>query len=141
MAEDLVVSSRIIISDRYLRVTTSRSGGPGGQHVNTTDTKIHLFFDLRGFPDLHPSVKQRIRTARPKLISERGELQIVSDSYRSRLRNLEDARERLVALIRAHLLPPKKRKPTKPTRGSQRRRMDSKKKRGTLKKGRGRVDY
>ncbi len=137
--EDLQVDSRVQIPAAEMRLAYSRSGGPGGQHVNTTDTRVQLTFDLAGTTSLHVGVKRRLREAFASRLTKDGQLIITSDRYRSRLRNVEDARERLASMIRAHLVPPKKRKPTKPSRASQRRRVDAKKRRSGVKKGRGRV--
>ncbi len=141
MPDDLIINERITIPGYRFRVMFSRSGGPGGQHVNTTDSKVQLFFDLRGCAVLHPSVKARIRAAKRSAITTDGELLISCGSRRSRHMNLEEARERLVALIKAHLVPPKVRRATKPSRSAKRKRTDAKKQRGSLKKQRGRVKW
>lgn len=106
--------------------------------MNTTETKIHLFCDLEA-SGLHPSVIARIRDARGGDINSAGELRITCGTHRSRLQNLEEARNRLVALVRAHLAPPRARRKTSPTRGSKERRLKAKKARGDVKASRGRV--
>ena len=118
---------------------TTRAGGPGGQHVNTTDSAVRLRFALDRTTVLSAAVKARIRGAEPGRITQAGELLITASSYRSQLRNLEDARDRLVAIVRAALVPPRVRRPTRPSRSSQRKRMDKKKQRGNKKRLRGRV--
>jgi ribosome-associated protein len=138
MADDLTIRDGLILPGSCLRVETARSGGPGGQHVNTTETKVHLFCDLTA-TGLHPAVVARVREARGRDISARGELRITCGTHRSRTQNLDEARARLAALFLAHLAPPKKRRATKPTRGSKERRIKKKKARSQVKAGRGRV--
>lgn len=138
MADDLTIRDGLVLPGSCLRVEAARSGGPGGQHVNTAETKVHLFCELEA-TGLHPAVLARISEARGGDISARGELRITCGTHRSRAQNLEEARARLVALVRAHLAPPKPRRATKPTRGSKERRIQQKKARSQVKSGRGRV--
>ncbi|MGC6494660.1 MAG: alternative ribosome rescue aminoacyl-tRNA hydrolase ArfB [Myxococcota bacterium] len=137
--DDLPVNDRLIIPAAALSVQYSRSGGAGGQHVNTTETRVQLRFDLAGCTRLHPAAKQRIRDAHPGLVTASGELVIAADRQRSRHQNLEEARRRLAQIIEACRLPPRPRKKTKPSRAAKRKRTDDKKKRGATKKMRGRV--
>jgi ribosome-associated protein len=137
--EALYISQRISIPSRYFSYEFSRSGGPGGQHVNTTDTRVRLRFDLGGCSLLREDIKQRLVDAHPSAVTNSGDFILTCDQFRSRHRNIETARERLIQWIQASLSPPKKRRVTKPTKGSKRRRLDNKKKRGDVKKGRGRV--
>ncbi|MCB9674647.1 MAG: aminoacyl-tRNA hydrolase [Alphaproteobacteria bacterium] len=137
--DDLVINDLITIPGTDLEVSFSRSGGPGGQHVNTTDTRVRLHFDLRGTTALYDGVKRRIAEAEANRINKDGQLVITSDTYRSRHRNLEEVRERLVQIVRDNLVPPKKRKATKPSLGAKKRRMETKKKRSDVKSKRGKV--
>ena len=137
--DPLSITENITVAGEDLAVETTRSGGPGGQHANTSDTRVRLRFDLRGCAVLHPAVKERIRAAHPGKITTGGELLVTVSSERSQKANLEIARKRLAEIIRAELTPPKPRRPTRPTRGSRERRLGSKKKRGAVKKNRGRV--
>ena len=139
MPDDLPINDRLTIPSRLLRISVSRSGGPGGQHVNTTDTKVHLYFHIDGFAELHAAARERVKAARRNDLNSDGELQITADVHRSRHQNEEEARSRLVAVIKAHLIPPKKRRKTKPSRAAKRRRMDAKKQRGEKKVTRGKV--
>lgn len=134
--EDLDVDPRIRIPSRELDLTFARSGGPGGQHVNTTDTRVRLRFDLLGTPSIPKGVKQRMLEALKSRLTVDGVLVLTSDRYRSRHRNIEDVLKRLKGLILEHRTPPKKRRATRPTRGSQRRRVDAKKRRGAVKANR-----
>jgi len=86
-----------------------------------------------------PSVKRRLVEAHPSAVTNSGDFILTCDQYRSRHRNIETVRERLAEWVRSSLKPPKKRRPTKPSRASKRRRVDAKKQRGAVKKTRGRV--
>ncbi len=136
--EDLEVQPGITIPGSELSESHSRSGGPGGQHVNTTSSRITLRWSI---PDsalpaaLKPRLIQRLGTR----LTTRGELIVHADGHRSQLRNREAARERLVCLLRGALVQQRKRRATRPTRGSQRRRVQAKKQRGERKRLRGRV--
>jgi ribosome-associated protein len=117
----------------------SRSSGPGGQGVNTTDSRVELLFEPATSTALTPAQRERLAsTLAGRLIS--GRVSIVASEHRSQLRNRVTARERLAELLAAALAPPPAtRRATKPTKGSQRRRLESKKRRSDLKSGRGRV--
>jgi ribosome-associated protein len=117
----------------------SRSGGPGGQHVNTTDTRVRMRFHLERCTAITESVKRRLTQAHPSAVTNSGDYILSCDQHRSRHRNIETVRERLAAWVRDSLKPPKKRRPTKPSKASKRRRVDDKKQRGAVKKTRGRV--
>ena len=117
----------------------SRSSGPGGQGVNTTDSRVELVFDPGASTSLTPTQSSRVVEVLGSGLVQ-GRIVVVASEYRSQLRNRAAARERLSAILREALAPaPPSRRPTRPTRGSQRRRLDAKKRRGDLKSGRGRV--
>ena len=133
----LDVRPGLTIPDSELEWRASRSGGPGGQHVNTTSTQVELRYDLEGSEALYPAAKDRLRKLAAGRLSKDGILRVVSSASRSQTANKQDCEERLRALILDALKPPpKKRKPTKPTRASQRRRVDAKKARSQTKKDR-----
>lgn len=122
-----------VIPDADLTWRFSRSSGPGGQHVNTTDTRVQLVFDLAGSDAFAEKLKQRM------LSRLGGQVAIVADEHRSQLRNRREAEDRLVEVLeRAMRPPPPPRVPTKPSKGSQQRRIHQKKKRGEIKRLRGR---
>jgi ribosome-associated protein len=117
----------------------SRSAGPGGQGVNTTDSRVELVFDVATSSVLGDAQRGRLLDALGRRLTD-GRLTVVASEHRSQLRNRAAARERLVALLQESLAPPPPpRRATRPTRGSQRRRLDAKKRRGQVKSGRGRV--
>jgi ribosome-associated protein len=137
--EPLRVNDRIVVPAADLDYEYARSSGPGGQHVQTTDTAVRLRFALDRTTAIGPGVKERIRRARPGDVTQDGELLITSERHRSKAMNVDDVRQKLVDLIVANLKPPKPRVKTKPTRASQERRKDAKARRGAVKQGRGKV--
>lgn len=140
MADDLTITERICVPAQALRVLYSRSGGPGGQNVNTRATKVQLFLDLSSC-GLHPSVLERLTQAHPGKLSIAGEVMVAVSTHRTQDANLSTARKRLAQMIQQVLVPPKRRRPTRPSRGSKERRLKGKAQRSVTKKGRGKVDY
>ncbi|WET79373.1 alternative ribosome rescue aminoacyl-tRNA hydrolase ArfB [Amycolatopsis sp. QT-25] len=136
MAEDVVVGTRFVIPGAELSERFSRSSGPGGQGVNTTDSRVELSFDVAG----SASVPEHLRARMLDRLSSRlvdGVVTIAASEHRSQLMNREAARARLVMLLLDAAAPPAaKRRPTKPSRGSKERRLASKKRRGEVKKSR-----
>jgi ribosome-associated protein len=137
VAEDVVVGSRFVIPAGEFTERFSRSSGPGGQGVNTTDSRVELLFDVVNSPSIPADLRDRVlERLRPRLVD--GVLMIAASEHRSQLMNREAARARLTALLREAVAPPPpKRRPTKPSRGSKERRLASKKRRSDVKKGRG----
>ncbi|MEW1955339.1 alternative ribosome rescue aminoacyl-tRNA hydrolase ArfB [Terrabacter sp. NPDC080008] len=117
----------------------SRSSGPGGQGVNTTDSRVELVFEPGTSVALAPAQRDRLAAALAhRLVG--GRVTVVASEFRSQLRNRAAARERLAVLLREGLAPPPvARRPTKPTRGSKERRIEGKKRRAQVKSGRGRI--
>lgn len=115
-----------------------RSSGPGGQNVNKVATAVVLKFHV-DHSTLSPYLKRRLKIVAKNLINSDGELVISSSETRSQLQNRENAKEKLVELIKKAKLRPKKRKPTKATKGSKERRLKTKKIRSDIKKGRQKV--
>jgi len=137
--EPLVINERTSIAARWLSYTAVRSSGAGGQNVNKVASKVELYFDLASCEDLTAPVRARLATLAHKRMDSTGRVRIVSQATRDQAKNLEDAREKLAELVRAALHVPRLRRATKPTRSSQRRRMDTKRRDSQKKQLRGRV--
>lgn len=136
MSTDLIINEQLVIPGGDLSFIAVRSSGPGGQNVNKVATKVELRFDLPGCEALSEGVKARLRAKCKNRLDADGRVVITSEATRNRIRNVTDARAKLAALIREALVPPKRRRPTKPSRASQRRRVEDKRKRSSLKKSR-----
>ncbi len=136
----IVITRAIAIDSDEIDERFTRAGGPGGQHVNTTDSAVQLRFDVGASPNLPDRVKARLAELAGSRMTQDGVLILRADASRSQEMNRREARERLVALIREATIAPKARRPTKPTRASQTRRVDAKARRGAIKSGRGRVN-
>jgi ribosome-associated protein len=135
----LRISSHVVLPDSEIEIHAVRSQGAGGQHVNKVSTAIHLRFDITA-SSLPSFYKEALLKLRDHRISEEGVITIKAQQHRSQERNREDALERLSLLIHSVAIPKKKRKPTKPTKGSQNRRIEGKKRQGRLKQLRGTLD-
>ena len=136
----IVITRAIAIDSDEIDERFTRAGGPGGQHVNTTDSAVQLRFDVGASPNLPDRVKARLAALAGSRMTQDGVLILRADAARSQEMNRREARERLVALIREATIVPKARRPTKPTRASQTRRVEAKARRGMIKSGRGRVN-
>ena len=124
--DELRIAGGVVIPAAELSWTAVRASGPGGQNVNKVASKVELRFDLANSSALRPDTKARLRALAGKRVDATGQLHVISQLTRDQLRNLEDARDKLAALIAQALIVPRTRRPTKPTRGSQRRRIDEK---------------
>jgi ribosome-associated protein len=133
------ITDSIAIDSDELEESFTRSSGPGGQHVNTTDSAVMLRFDVATSPNLPDTVKQRLAVLAGSRMTREGVLVLRSEGARSQLVNRQEVRERLIELIREATVVPKKRRPTRPTKASQVRRVDAKTRRSVVKAGRGRV--
>jgi ribosome-associated protein len=135
----LHVTDRIAIEDWEIVEQFVRASGPGGQNVNKVSTAVELRFEAERSPNLPPPVKARLRRIAGRRWTKDGAIVLQVDETRSQARNREIARERLAEMIREATVVPKPRRPTKPTLASQRRRVETKTKRGEVKSLRGAV--
>ncbi|WP_120993273.1 alternative ribosome rescue aminoacyl-tRNA hydrolase ArfB [Stutzerimonas urumqiensis] len=136
----LIISNAVQLPEAELQWTAIRAQGAGGQNVNKVSSAIHLRFDIAA-SSLPPFYKERLLALRDARITAEGVVVIKAQRYRTQEQNLADAQERLIELIRSAVRVEKSRRPTRPTRGSQERRLQGKTKRGAIKAGRGRVDF
>lgn len=132
-AAPIWITGRLAIDPAEIHESFVRAAGPGGQHVNTTSSAVQLRFDVRRSPSLPDDVRARLERLAGKRLTLDGVLVLTAQGERSQKRNREEALARLVVLVRAAARPPIKRKPTRPTKGSKQRRLDSKKRHGALK--------
>ena len=135
----LVVNAHVRIPRTELDVRASRSGGPGGQHVNTSSTKIELRWQPSTSVALNELQRERLRTALASKLDSEGWLRLTASEYRSQLQNRDAAEARLIALVKGALLVPKKRRATKPTYTSKVKRLESKSQRSDVKQQRKRI--
>jgi ribosome-associated protein len=137
---DLPVRRGLVLPGRELHWRFSRASGPGGQGVNTTDSRVELSFDLAHSPSVPEPLRERaLRRLGGRLVD--GVLTVVAAEFRSQLRNREAARDRLAGALREAMRPdPPKRRPTRPTAGANRRRLEAKSRRGAVKRLRGRPE-
>ncbi|WP_112663639.1 alternative ribosome rescue aminoacyl-tRNA hydrolase ArfB [Microvirga flavescens] len=127
------VNSFISLDESEIQESFIRSSGPGGQNVNKVSSAVQLRFDARGSPSLPNDVAIRLMKLAGSKLTQEGVIVIVAQSHRSQQRNREEALERLLDLIRSACITQKKRRPTKPTKASKERRLESKGKRSVVK--------
>jgi ribosome-associated protein len=139
MAVELLIARGRVIPATAMCVKTTRASGPGGQHVNRTETKVQLTFDPAAVTWLDEEAKRRLYRIAGQSVDHEGRILIVSQESRDQPQNLDRAREKLSAWVSRALVRPKKRVATKPTRASKERRLEGKKRRADTKSARGPV--
>ncbi|MDH4015760.1 MAG: alternative ribosome rescue aminoacyl-tRNA hydrolase ArfB [Actinomycetota bacterium] len=134
MPGPLNLPESVVVPEAELSWRYSRSSGPGGQGVNTTDSRVELSFDVAGSPSLSPTLRARAMSRLAGRLSA-GVLRVVASDQRSQLRNREQAERRMAELLSAALAPPARvRRATRPSRGSVERRIQAKKRRSDIKR-------
>ena len=128
------ITDQIAIEDNEISETFARASGPGGQNVNKLATAVQLRFDLRHSPNISPDVRERAERLAGRRLTKEGILVISASRYRTQEQNRSDALARLVELLQRAAVPPRPRKPTRPTKASKVRRLDTKTRRGKIKK-------
>ena len=137
MSEDgIVVSPTLTIPASEITFRATRAGGPGGQHVNTSSTRIELLWDVTRSTVIGEDVRARLLEKLASRIDASGMVRVVASDRRSQSQNREAAAERLAKLVRQALVVPRKRRPTRPTAASKEQRLAEKKRRGERKRDR-----
>jgi len=136
VSEDLLVDSGLLIPGGEITYRASRSSGPGGQHVNTTDTRVELRWNVRESAVLNEDQRERLLTRLAGRINRNGELVLSCGTRRSQHRNREEVAARLARLVRAALVRPRRRVPSQPTREAREKRLREKKRRAETKRRR-----
>ena len=129
----LRITDRISIDESELEESFIRASGPGGQNVNKISSAVQLRFDVRHSASLPDAVRTRLERLAGRRLTREGVLVITAQRHRTQERNREDARERLIELVREAATPPVPRRATRPTRASRERRIESKKRRSSIK--------
>ena len=133
---DLYINARLTITDREIEILTARSSGPGGQNVNKVNSKVTLRWSPTSCVALPSAWRQRFVARFSNRINRDGQIVIHSEKYRDQPRNLADVRQKLTNMLLETQSAPKTRKPTRPSKGSQRRRLEAKTRQGQKKQNR-----
>lgn len=135
------ITDRLSLDEAELEEQFIRASGPGGQNVNKVSSAVELRFDVRQSSSLSEPIKLRLMRIAGSRMTKDGVLVLRADRHRTQEMNRADARERLASMVREAAIPPKPRIKTKPTRASKVRRVDAKKRRADVKRGRGRIGF
>ncbi len=133
MPEDILINNRVTIPASELSYAASRSSGPGGQHANKTDSRIQVRWNVPASKAMSDYLKKRLLKVFGSRLTDDGDLLLAADSHRSQHRNRDEVNQRLAALVREALVPPKPRRKTKPSKASRHKRLDDKRRRADLK--------
>ena len=136
LPDEIRITGRVRVFPHEIALSYARSGGPGGQHVNKTSSKVLLRWNLETSGALSEEQRARVREKLAGRLTEDGELLVTSEKHREQSRNVDDAVAKFAEILRDALRVPKKRRATKPTRASQTRRLDAKRRRGDVKRDR-----
>jgi ribosome-associated protein len=139
-SDAIPITPRLAIPRDEVTLRATRSSGPGGQHVNTSSTRVELTWNVAASPSLSLVQRERLLAKLAPRLDGSGTLRVVAQSERSQLRNRDEAITRFAAIVAQALVVPKTRRPTRPTKAAKRERLDDKRKRGALKKERKRRD-
>lgn len=135
---ELTITDTLSIPLDEFALSYIRASGPGGQHVNKTSTAVQLRFHIGNSPSLPDDVRKRLLRIAGNRVTRQGELVLTAKRFRSRRQNQQDALDRVAKLLRRATMKPKKRRRTAPSRAARRQRLDDKKRRGKVKRLRGR---
>ena len=138
---DIIITPALTIPRAELQFRASRAGGPGGQHVNTSSTRVELLWDLTHSTVVSDEQRGRLLTKLAARLDAAGMVRVVASDRRSQSQNRDAAAERLALLVRQALVVPRKRRPTRPTRASREQRLADKRKRGERKRDRRRDNH
>ena len=133
------VTNTISLSSEDIEISFIKSSGPGGQKVNKTESAVQLRFDARHSRALSNAIFLRLKTLAGRRMTQDGVIVLTANSFRTQEQNRKDAQQRLIDMIIEAAIPPIHRRPTKPSKSAKAKRVDTKTKRGNVKKGRGRV--